>query len=449
VNLKKLYQKSALYLIVTGVVLGLVLLGGRIFPQYATRLFGLGIYLLIDLAYWKRFSGYAADRMPVLRKILRVSYWIPLLLFVIFLLASWMKPVQDWPMLLRVYSPGILVVAFIWKILLVLSMLLTDILLVPFRLPARLKARRQNIPLNTKPFRFPVTIGLTSGTLVALLALSGFVFWVYDFQVRTVEVKIKELPRDLDGLKIVQLSDIHLGSWASAVTLKRAVTMINAQHPDIMVFTGDMVNLITDEAYPFYPVMRELHASGGIYAVLGNHDYGNYANWKSQQDHERNNRELENFYQRLGWKLLKNSSVILHRGRDSIALIGVENWSTKKIWGQRGDLSEAMRGTAPVAVKILLSHDPTHWDRVVTKEYPDIVLTLSGHTHAMQMGWETNAFRWSPAAWMYDEWAGLYEKSNNKGQPQYLYVNRGLGTLGFPARIGERPEITVIVLRKG
>jgi predicted MPP superfamily phosphohydrolase len=281
-----------------------------------------------------------------------------------------------------------------------------------------------------------------------LLIFLGFRFWVYDFCIHRVEISDKKIPESFDGLKIVQLSDIHLGSWMSSQTLQRAFDKVNAERPDIIVFTGDLVNYVTGEAYPFRENMLSLTAPFGKYAILGNHDYGDYIHWKSQAEHDLNNLALEQFYHETGWQLLNNKHHNLINKTDTIVLAGVENWSQKKLWGQRGNLAKALAGSSNKSVKLLLSHDPTHWDGEVICNYPEILLTLSGHTHAMQIGFESEKFRWSPSSWIFSRWAGLYEHQTSVDDHQFLYVNRGLGHLGFPGRVGIRPEITVITLKK-
>jgi len=372
----------------------------------------------------------------------------PLAMLLVFLSISFLKPVQDWNTYIRIYFPGILVVMFIWKFFIVVGLLTRDLLTwVQYfgRMVYRMgKTGRK--PLGSG--YFPVTAGLWIGTLFSGLMFASFFFWVYDFKVREVEVNLSQLPASYNGFRILQLSDIHLGSIYSDKPLHDAVELSNALKPDIILFTGDIVNFITDEAYPFRDVLKNLKAPMGIYCVLGNHDYGDYVQWKSTEERDRNNTNLQIFYESIGWKLLNNAHVILRRGNDSIALIGTENWSSKSLWGKKGNLTKALQGIESVPVKILMTHDPTHWRRMVIKRFPDIDLTFSGHTHAMQMGWETSKYRWSPAKWLFPEWAGLYRYESKKGEVQYLYVNRGLGHLGFPGRIGIRPEITLIILQK-
>jgi hypothetical protein len=281
-----------------------------------------------------------------------------------------------------------------------------------------------------------------------LLFVSGMFFWVSDYELHTVEIPVKNLPKAFDGYKMIQLSDFHLGGFLNSKPLDKIIKMTNDQKPDLILFTGDMVSFTTDEVYPFEQKMKEFVAKDGIYAILGNHDYGEYSRWKTQEEKDQNNQELFDFYDRIGWQLLRNQNDIIVRDSSSIAIIGVENWSTTKRFGKKGDLQKAIKGTESAKFDILLTHDPSHWDGEVNTIFPQIGLTLSGHTHAFQFALENGSFKWSLASLIFKQWGGLYEKDHDNGEKQYLYVNRGAGTLGYPGRIFTRPEITFIILRK-
>jgi Predicted phosphohydrolases len=261
------------------------------------------------------------------------------------------------------------------------------------------------------------------------------------FMVHEVNIQSKALPQSFDGFKIVQISDIHTGSWYDLKSFEKSVKLIQNLNPDMIVFTGDLVNSITDEAYRFEDLMASFNASYGKFAVLGNHDYGAYASWPSEEAKAQNLADLESFYERTGWKLLKNQSVAIVRGSDSIGLIGVENWGDNLRFPQYGNIDSAIYGMSEMPFFVLLSHDPSHWTKVVCEGYPQIDLTLSGHTHAFQFGITVGSFEWSPVQYLYPTWAGLYEKNG-----QFLNVNRGLGCLSYPGRIGIYPEITLVTL---
>jgi predicted MPP superfamily phosphohydrolase len=270
--------------------------------------------------------------------------------------------------------------------------------------------------------------------------------WVYDFRIRRETIRLQGLPASFSGLRIVQISDIHLGSWAAVHPLEEAVALINRMRPDLIFFTGDLVNYKTGEAYRFENILNKLKAGYGIFATLGNHDYGDYTRWPSQTAKMKNLTDLYEFFDRLGWKLLNNEHHLLENEDGQLAVIGVENWGAYSRFPKYGDIEKAAAGTEDAAVKLLLSHDPTHWDVVISKKYPDIDVTFAGHTHGFQFGIDTRRVKWSPAQWVYKHWAGMYQNPAATEKPQYLYVNRGLGTIGYPGRVGILPEITLFEL---
>lgn len=278
-------------------------------------------------------------------------------------------------------------------------------------------------------------------TVVAVATLGYVLFgaiWGKEyFQVKQVTFSSPDLPAAFDGYRILQLSDIHSGSWkGNTEALQRAIALCNAQHPDLAVFTGDLVNSRADEMKDLMPVFSKLHAKDGVFSVLGNHDYATYVHWNSEEERLANIDTLLAREERMGWKMLMNDHHIIRRGNDSIALIGVEN-SGRPPFPDRGDLPRAQQGTEGM-FKVLLSHDPTHWRRSVLPD-TDIQLMLAGHTHDMQV----NLFGFSFARFVYPEYKGLYLQDGHG-----LYVNIGLGYVLFPMRLGAWPEITVITLRK-
>ena len=267
--------------------------------------------------------------------------------------------------------------------------------------------------------------------------LYGAFFGTENFQIRETTILSKELPKGFENYRIVQISDIHCGSWAgNTKALQKAVNLINAQEPDLIVFTGDLVNNIATELDEFMPVLSQLKAKDGVYSVLGNHDYAMYIPWESPEKKEENLIALKQKQADMNWILLNNRHVKLYQNGDSLALIGVENCG-RPPFPNYAKLPEAMEGTEGM-FKILLSHDPSSWRREVLPE-TDIQLTLSGHTHAMQ----TKIFGFSPAVWVYPEYEGLYTEGG-----QMLYVNIGLGHLMYPLRLGAWPEITLLTLKR-
>ena len=285
-------------------------------------------------------------------------------------------------------------------------------------------------------------IGLLSGFLPFFIIVYGIFKTLYKFEVLHITLTLKNLPESFKGLRIIQLSDIHLGSFNYRYhILDRAIKKINHLKPDFIFITGDLVNNYAWELNGWEPIFKKLVAKKGKYSVLGNHDYGDYSKWPSAEEKLNNFEAIKHFYEDINFKLLLNEAEVIKRNKDKLALIGVENWG-KHPFKQYGNLNKALKNVEDIPFKILLSHDPTHWnDEVINKT--NIALTLSGHTHGMQAGFKYKNLKWSPIKYKYKHWAGLYFNKD-----QYLYVNRGLGWLGFPGRLGMRPEITLIELDK-
>lgn len=279
------------------------------------------------------------------------------------------------------------------------------------------------------------------------LSLLGFTYGVrnrYSYRVRKVKLKFDSLPESFRGLRIVQISDIHTGSFDSHNAVAHGIDRVMDQKADIIFFTGDLVNNHADEVDAKYQeIYSRLKAPMGVYSTLGNHDYGDYVQWPSHQAKVDNLDRLKKMHGDMGWKLMMNEHIVLERGNDKMAIIGIENWSAKANFPKYGDMHKAYAGLKEknVPFKILLSHDPSHWQAQVVPEFSDVQLMLSGHTHGMQFGVDSKWFKWSPVKYMYNEWAGLYTQGS-----QNLYVNRGFGFLGYPGRLGIMPEITVFEL---
>lgn len=263
----------------------------------------------------------------------------------------------------------------------------------------------------------------------------------YRYDIKRIRLSFDNLPKAFKGLKVVQISDIHSGSLTNKEAVIKGVEKIMEEKPDLIVFTGDLVNNVADEMNGYMDVFDKLKAPMGVYSVLGNHDYGDYVKWDSKELKIANLERLKQIHAELGWRLLMNEQIVFEKDNDTIVLIGIENWSAKARFPKYGDLKKANKGAASHLFKILMSHDPSHWKAEVLNDHPDIDLMLAGHTHGMQFGVEIPGLKWSPVQYVYKEWAGLYEKGNQK-----LYVNRGFGFLGYPGRVGILPEITVIEL---
>ncbi len=263
----------------------------------------------------------------------------------------------------------------------------------------------------------------------------------YNYHIKKVQLAFNNLPASFKGLKIVQISDIHSGSFTDKKAVEKGIEKILALKPDVILFTGDLVNDRATEMQDYKDIFKKLSAPMGVFSTLGNHDYGDYAAWDSAEAKMANLQDLKNVHAQMGWRLLMNEHVPLEKNGDTIGLLGIENWSALARFPKHGRMDLAYEGAEKYPFKILMSHDPTHWDAQVRPEYGDIDLTLAGHTHGMQFGLENPYFKWSPVKWVYKQWAGLYEEGNQK-----LYVNRGYGFIGYPGRVGIMPEITEITL---
>ncbi len=283
-------------------------------------------------------------------------------------------------------------------------------------------------------------VGLAAGGGIFGTLVNGFSN-KYNYQVNKVQLRFPNLPASFRGLKIVQISDIHSGSLNSKPGVQKGIEKILALKPDLILFTGDLVNNTASEMANFMDVFGQLQAPMGVYSVLGNHDYGDYVEWSTAQQKRQNLEQLKGVHASLGWKLLLNEHVVFDRNGDKIALMGVENWSSKARFPKYGKMQKTYAGSEAIPFKILMSHDPSHWDAEIRPRFSDVDLMLSGHTHGMQFGVELPWFKWSPVQYVYKQWAGLYEEGTQK-----LYVNRGFGFIGYPGRVGILPEITLLEL---
>ncbi|MGZ8517656.1 MAG: metallophosphoesterase [Chitinophagaceae bacterium] len=280
----------------------------------------------------------------------------------------------------------------------------------------------------------------------------------YNYKIKKIPLSFSNLPPAFRGLKIVQLSDIHSGSFTDTAAVQKGINRIMELKPDLILFTGDLVNDRHEEMNAYIDVFRQLQAPLGVYSIFGNHDYGDYVSWGDRDDaHEEKEKQagkrlftplqaanlekLKEVHAKMGWRLMLDENVSLEKDGQQIGLIGIQNWSALRNFTRYGNLQKAYLGAEKYPFKILMSHDPTHWDAEVRPKFPDIDLTLSGHTHGFQFGVEIPGFRWSPVQYVYNQWAGLYKEGS-----QAIYVNRGFGFIGYPGRVGILPEITLLEL---
>ncbi len=397
------------------------------------------------------------------RAIIFAVYWILSLLAIGFFAAlphihydQWQKPV-------RTYIFATLIGLFLAKLISVPFFLMDDIRRMVQWIISQFVSRTVDAGNGNE-----ATEGISRSAFLSWLGLGigGTLFGTlvygfrnqYNYQVKHVKLAYKNLPSAFKGMRIVQVSDIHSGSFMDVGAVQRGVDLINNQKADLILFTGDLVNDRASEMEPYVNVFNKLAAPLGVYSTFGNHDYGDYVAWPDKDDafrermaaagkhlmtplQEKNLDTLKQVHARMGWRLLMDEWVPIEKNGAQIALLGVQNISGKARFHSYGDMAKAYAGVAQIPFKILMSHDPSHWDSEVKPHYPDIDLTLSGHTHGMQFGVEIPGLKWSPVKWVYKKWAGLYEEGNQK-----LYVNRGFGFIGYPGRVGILPEITVIEL---
>lgn len=406
-----------------------------------------GIFLLILLA---EAYGYVAVRTALIpnsvaaRRGFALSYW--LLTLGLWALCFWATSTRhDGPLQLKSYLMAAPLLLLAAKLIVLFPMLLEDLTRLG-RWALRGVGRAPGTgaaaaPLTRSEFISRLALGLGAVPLLAMIW--GMVKGKTDYQVRRVVLRYPNLPASFDGFKILQISDLHTGSFnANTEPMRRAVALINAQRADLIVMTGDLVNDRATEVEPHIPALAGIQSELPIFSILGNHDYGDYVQWGSAEAKRENLARLARNHAKIGWRLLLDESHTIRRGPDELAVLGVQNWSSHPNFPKHGNLPRAHAASGNAPFKLLLSHDPSHWEAQVL-DYQDIDLTLSGHTHGMQFGVNLPFFKWSPVQYSYPQWAGLYEQGRQK-----LYVNVGLGYLGFPGRVGFLPEITLLELRR-
>lgn len=407
------------------------------------------ILFLIDLYVHKGVVAAFSRSSKIARRSVNIIYWATNVAFIglgvyIILTFSAASMASNIPFKLFAAS---FVILYSSKIIFAIFLLAEDAYRVVRALGLALfKGLRKEPIVPTELFQSRRRFISQAATLVAGIPFIGSIYGVikgkYNFRVHRAEVAFKDLPKEFDGLTITQLSDIHCGSFGDMSEVIRGIRMANELKSDIMFFTGDLVNFRASEMEHWLDVFKELKAPMGVYSILGNHDYGDYVEWPSEEAKKANLQRLCDFHAKLGFRLLRNQNLKITRNGQSIDLLGLENWG-RGGFSKYGDIVKTLEGTSPGSFKILLSHDPTQWEEQVMNRPETIQLTLSGHTHGMQFGVEIpGLIKFSPVQFRYKRWAGLYTENS-----RYLYVNRGFGYIGFPGRVGIWPEITVITLK--
>jgi hypothetical protein len=403
------------------------------------------IIFLLDLYVFQALKTVSQQGSERGRQAIYVTYWVVSFFTIATMLSFPYLQFLQTSKIFRNYVFAILIGLFLAKLIGSLFFVADDIR------RGALVLMNKIFPLSGAQYMGPEGQGIPRSTFLSWLGLGlgGTLFGTllfgfsnkYKYQVKNIKLQFKNLPEAFKGMRMVHISDIHSGSFQDIEAVNKGIDLILKQKADLIVFTGDLVNDRAIEMEPYQNSFGRLTAPLGVYSTLGNHDYGDYVQWPTAQEKIDNLESLKKVHANMGWRLLMNEHVVLEKGVEKIALLGIENWGAKARFPKYGKMDLAHVGTEDIKFKILLSHDPSHWDAQVLPEYNSIDLMLSGHTHGMQFGLENPYFKWSPVQWMYKQWAGLYEQGSQK-----LYVNRGYGFIGYPGRVGILPEITVIEL---
>jgi len=397
------------------------------------------IRLFIFLAFLLIIDIYSFQAIKtVSKKKVRLTYILVngILYFLLFFQIFFIENVRESALL--TYNFTLLFILFVSKTILILFLFPEDIL----RFIKFLFSKIQNKKIDNSRRKFISNLSLAVAAIPIPIMIHGITRGRYNFKVVNHEISFKDLPKSFDGYTITHLSDFHCGSFESRSKLKYAIDLVNEQNSDLIAFTGDFVNNTYTEILPWIDELKKINSKDGKFSILGNHDYGDYYDWGTEENKKLGFKKLIEIQNELGFKVLRDESVHIKKNNEKISLVGVENWGDG--FKKKGDIDKAISDLDESDFKIVLSHDPSHWDKILVDHKEKFNLTLSGHTHGMQFGIEIPGFiKWSPVKYRYKYWAGLYERSN-----QFINVNRGFGVLGFPGRVGIWPEITVIKLKK-
>ena len=403
----------------------------------------IALFIAMDFYVFQGFKFLGRKYLPDYGTLLKLIYWgVPILLILAMVIMA-SNGMNMYSSILFRFTMSALFILYLAKMCWMVFIALDDIVRLARFLSVASDMPNEEMMSKINRSNFIVSAGaLVSGSLIGGMVY-GIVRGAHNYQVINRDLEISGLAKEFHGLKILQISDIHSGSFWSKEAVKKGIELINQQEADLIFFTGDLVNNRSSEFESYKEVFNKVKAKMGIFSVLGNHDYGDYASWPDNNGitKEQNLTQLIQHQNDIGWKLLLNESSILELGGKKLAIIGVENWGNHG-FSQYGDLAKAYEGSQGADLKLLLSHDPSHWKAQVLPNYSDIAATFSGHTHGMQFGVDSKYVKWSPVKYRYPEWADLYQEGK-----QFLYVNRGFGYLGYPGRLGFKPEITVFELK--
>jgi predicted MPP superfamily phosphohydrolase len=409
------------------------------------RSIGLGItilfFFLIDLYFFQALKGAIRSFSLENQRWIKIIYWVVPVVSIVAVLGTFVFFPGYLSAKSRTFVGTAIFLVYISKVIGSIFLLVGDIVNA-----IRWAGKKaidpegiKNVPITRSDFIAKTALAV-GGTQLGLLAY-GIISGAYDYRVRKVKLLLKNLPKQFEGMTIAQLSDIHSGSFYNKTAVQGGVDMLLAQKPEVVFFTGDLVNNESKELNDYFDIFKKIKAPLGVYSTLGNHDYGDYIQWDSPDLKQKNLETLIQGHKMMGWNILMNENRSIKLGGEELGIIGIENWGLGG-FKKNGDLKKALENTDHITNKLLLSHDPSHWrEQVLGKT--NIDAAFAGHTHGMQFGVELGDFKWSPVQYRYKEWAGLYKESE-----QQLYVNRGFGFLGYPGRVGILPEITIFELQR-
>ena len=416
----------------------------------------IAIFLLIDVYVYQAFKVLVRNSSDATQRTVAWCYWGFTVISLGTYIALQLIPADSIGRITRTMLTIGVFIAYFSKFITVIFLFIDDIVRL-FRWIVSLFGRTTpDVPGNTtgpvaentiSRSDFLVKTAVAAGAIPLVAFSYGIISGAHDYRIRRVTLPLKNLPRSFDGMTIAQLSDIHSGSFFNKTAVKGGVDMLLREKPDLVFFTGDLVNSRADEVNDYIDIFNKVKAPLGVFSTLGNHDYGAYVKWPSVEAQRQNVLNVVKAHKLMGWNPLMDENRILTQGGDKLAIIGVQNLGFGPAALKAGNLAKAYQGAEDYPVKLLLSHDPTHWDAEIRPNYPDIDVTFSGHTHGAQFGVEIGDYKWSPVKYFYRQWAGLYRETATNGSPQTLYINRGYGFIGYPGRVGILPEITMFTLK--
>ncbi len=412
-------------------------------PRIMTLIFFTLLFLLVDYYLFQAVLTVSKNWTPAWKMTIRVTFWIPTILSIAALVWWTFGDPYKVSAGLRNWLITALVATYFSKVFGVVVLFVDDLQRGVRWIASYFSGGEQTaLPGKAIPrSEFLAKTALIAASVPFGTMAYGILSGAHDYRLRKVTVKLPNLPKSFDGLTIGHVSDIHSGSFFNKTAVKGGVEMLMKQKPDVIFFTGDLVNNESKEVRDYINVFDKFRAPLGVYSVTGNHDYGDYHRFESPEAKRKNFRDLMEAHRIMGFRLLIDENHLITEGGEKIAVIGNQNWGAGR-FSKYGKLDEAYRGSEDAAIKLLLSHDPSHWDAEVRSKFPDIDMQFAGHTHGFQFGVEIGNFKWSPSQYVYKQWAGLYQEGS-----QYLYVNRGFGYLGYPGRIGMPPELTIVELK--